>query len=194
MAVNLFTYVPYIYAADTADSAQEASGGLPQFDISTWAGQVFWLAITFAVLYFLLARFILPKIREGLTERGDRIADDLDAASRMQQEAKQAELDYERALADAKAKAHNIAETTRKSLDTEIERDFQAAESEFEKKQAEADARILTIRRAALAHIDTVAHDTIGDIVETVSGIKPGAAKIKSALKMANDTAYKLGS
>ena len=110
------------------DVADAAAGGMPQFAIETWSGQVFWLFVSFGVMYFILSKFILPKIGQGLTDRGDRIADDLDEASRMQQQATQAQADYERALADAKAKAHNIAETTRKSVDEELSAEADATD------------------------------------------------------------------
>ena len=50
-------------AAETAHSdgthaADAASGGLPQFAFETWTSQIFWLVVTFAVLYFVLAKFI----------------------------------------------------------------------------------------------------------------------------------------
>lgn len=171
-------------AAETPQTGTDAaaSGGLPQFDFSTWSSQIFWLVVTFGLLYFVLAKFILPRIGEGISERGDRIADDLDAASRMQKEAEQAGITYERVMADAKAKAHNIAETTRKSVDEDIQKDVDAAEAEFASKQAAAEDRINTIRSSALAQIDNVAADTVGAIVEKVGAIKPTAAQIKSAI------------
>ena len=112
-----------------ADGAAAAETGMPQFAVETWTSQIVWLVITFGVLYFLLSRFILPRIGGAITDRSDRIADDLDAAGRMQKEAEQAEAAYERSLADAKAKAHNIAETTRKSVDAEIAKEVEAAEA-----------------------------------------------------------------
>ena len=164
------------------DVADAAAGGMPQFAIETWSGQVFWLFVSFGVMYFILSKFILPKIGQGLTDRGDRIADDLDEASRMQQQATQAQADYERALADAKAKAHNIAETTRKSVDEELSAEANATEEQFIRKQAQADERIRKIKTAALGKIDNVAADTVGDIVAKIAGVKSSAASVKSAI------------
>ena len=155
---------------------------MPQFDFSTWSSQIFWLVITFGLLYLVLTYIILPRIGSGISERGDRIADDLDAASRMSKEAVQAGKDYDREMAAAKAKAHNIAETTRKSVDSEIEAEVEAAEAEFATKQASADARISKIRNAALAQIDAVASDTASAIVQKVGNLKPTAAQLKSAI------------
>ena len=52
-----------------ADAAAQAAGGLPQLDISTWVGQIFWLIVTFAILYFALAQFILPRLRDTIANR-----------------------------------------------------------------------------------------------------------------------------
>lgn len=170
------------HAEDAAHAADAASGGLPQFDFSTWSSQIFWLVVTFGLLYIVLAKIILPRIGAGISERGDRIADDLDAASRMNKEAVQAAKDYDREMAAAKATAHSIAETTRKSVDEEIEAEVTAAEAEFATKQAAADARISKIRTEALSHIDSVAADTASAIVEKIGDIKPTAAKLKSVI------------
>lgn len=170
----------------TATDAAEQSGGMPQLDLSTWTSQIFWLVITFAVLYFVLARFILPKIEDGLTTRGDRIADDIDEAHRMNQEAKQAEMDYQQAVSDAKAKAHNISETTRKSVEGEIEAEMAEAEADFATMQIEADARIATTKAAAMANVDSVAQDTVAAILDKVAGLNVSDAAVKTAVSSAN--------
>lgn len=165
-----------------AAEAVEQSGGMAQLNLSTWTSQIFWLVISFAVLYFVLARFILPKIEDGLTTRGDRIADDIDEAHRMNQEAKQAELDYQQAVSDAKAKAHNISETTRKSVDSEIEAEMVEAEAEFARMQTEADARIAATKAAAMANVDSVAQETVAAVLDKVAGLKVTDAAVKSAV------------
>ena len=106
----------------------------------------------------------------------------MDEASRMQQQATQAQADYERALADAKAKAHNIAETTRKSVDEELTAEAEVADEQFARKQIEADERIRTIKTAALGKIDDVAADTVGDIIAKLAGVKSTASRVKSAI------------
>lgn len=163
-------------------ASEASSGGLPQFDFSTWGSQIFWLVITFGVLYFVLSKFILPALSTGITERSDRIADDLDAAARMQREAEQAEADFEKSLADARAKAHNIAATTRSSVDAEIEAEVEAADAEMARQQSTAEARIAEMRTAALKNVDGLAQTAVKDILAKLAGVKPSAASIKSAV------------
>jgi F-type H+-transporting ATPase subunit b len=61
----------------TEAQGQGASGGLPQFDPSWWAGQIVWLLIIFAVLYAVLAKVLLPKVGGTIDAREGRIAGDI---------------------------------------------------------------------------------------------------------------------
>lgn len=164
----------------TGDAA--ASGGMPQFDFTTFSSQITWLIITFGILYFVLWKFILPNIENTLSNRHNRIADDLDTASRMQREAEEAEKAYERVLADAKAKAHNVAESTRSSINEEIEREVAAADAEAAAQALKSEAKISDIRSAALSNIDTIAKDVASDIVKKFIGKAPTAAQLKKIL------------
>ena len=54
---------------------------MPQFDFAavTWP-QLAWLALSFAILYFGVIRFTLPKLGKVMGEREDKIAGDIAAA------------------------------------------------------------------------------------------------------------------
>ena len=93
----------------------------PPFDATTFGSQLLWLAITFAALYLLMSRVALPRIGEILEVRRDRIEGDLAEADRLRQKTDQAIAAYEAALAEARQKAHGIAEDTRSELKREME-------------------------------------------------------------------------
>ncbi len=170
-------------AGHAEDAASE--GGLPQLDISTWPGQIFWLVVAFAILYFALSRSLLPKIGSVIEDRRDRIADDLDEAGRLQRQAEEARARHEKALSDARAKAHVIAGDTRARLAEELGVESKAAEAAFAKKAAEADVRIKAATDAALANVKTVAADAASALVEKLSGSgvapKTAAAAVDAA-------------
>lgn len=165
------------------DLAAEAVSGLPQLDTSSWVGQIFWLIITFSVLYVALSRFILPGLRETISNRSDRIADDLDSATRMKQEADEAGKAYEQSLRDARAKANNVAESTRQSLDAEIQAELAAADADAERQSDLAEARIRDIKTKAMSNIDAVATDVAGALVEQLTGKSVKADALSAALK-----------
>lgn len=158
------------------------SAAFPPFDPAYFATQIFWLLLSFALLYFLLSRIFLPRIGETIEERSSRIADDLDTASRMQAEAEQAEKNYEKALSDARAKAHNVAEATRQSVETEIQAELDAADKEAEKQADAAEDRIRAVRSKAMANIESVAAEAAQATVEALTGKKPTLASVKSSL------------
>lgn len=167
------------------EHAAEAVSGLPQLDISTWTSQIFWLVLTFAVLYFALSRFILPNLRDTIGNRTDRIADDLDSASRMKLEAEEAEKAYEQSLRDARAKASNVAESTRQSLDAEIQSELDAADAKADRESELAETRIREIKMAAIANIDAIAADVAGTLVTELTGKTMTDAALRAAVKKA---------
>ena len=163
-------------------AADAASSGLPQLDYSTWFNQIFWLVLVFAALYFLLAIFILPRLREGISDREDRISDDLDQASNMQREAEEAEKAYNRSLADARAKAMNVAETTKQSVNAEIAAEIEAADAKMDRQAELADANIRKVKTKAMSNIESIASETAGEIVSKLTGKAPTAAAVRAAL------------
>jgi F-type H+-transporting ATPase subunit b len=91
---------------------------MPQLDPTWFASQLFWLVLSFGLLYAMLATWGLPRIQRVLVHRTDTLASDADRARRMADEAERAKQDYERALADARTRAQyvfNEAVTAQKS-------------------------------------------------------------------------------
>lgn len=154
-----------------AKDASEAAGpALPQLDIATYPSQVFWLVIAFVILYLLLDRVFLPKLGNTIEERNDRIADDHDKAAQFTADAKQAESDYVKALADAKAKASTIAAQTRADIDAEITDLQQSNDAKIASNLSEAEARIQEMQKQAETKIVDAANETTKAMVERLAG------------------------
>ncbi|HLG86342.1 MAG TPA: F0F1 ATP synthase subunit B', partial [Alphaproteobacteria bacterium] len=97
--------------------SRAAEGGLPQLDVGTYAGQLFWLVVYFAVIYVFLWTVAIPRVSSILEERRARVGGDLDQAERLRGEADAAMQGYEATLAEAHAKARGlIAETHEKNM------------------------------------------------------------------------------
>ena len=144
----------------------------PPLDPSTFAPQLIWLAITFAVLYVIMSRVALPKIGTVIEERRDRIAGDLDQAEQLKKKTEAAIASYEQALAEARAKAHAIAQEARDKLNADMDAERASVDKEIAAKTAEAEARIAASKEQALAHVNEVAVDTASAIVTALIGGK----------------------
>ncbi|MEL6359638.1 MAG: ATP F0F1 synthase subunit B [Pseudomonadota bacterium] len=168
-------------SADTASEAS-ASGGLPQLDMSTYPSQIFWLAVTFGFLYWIMSAFVLPQLGGAIEERRDRIADDLDQAADFKRQAEEAEATYNQALADARAKAQAIAAETRADLDAEIAEMQAEATERAEASLAQAEERIASMKADASAKVKDAAEDVTRSIVSALIDETPAEDTVRQAV------------
>lgn len=151
---------------------------------ATWLSQIFWLAVTFGVVFFVVGRGMLPKVQQTIDGRDAAVAKDLAAASRARDEADKAEeawrtrdhANRERAQAlvtEARARASKASEAT-----------LHAAKDEQTARVAarEADIRAATTR--ALGEIEAVAAEAAQDIVARVSGAHVSPEDARSAVRV----------
>ena len=158
---------------------------MPQLDFSTFAPQLIWLVISFVALYLLMARVALPRIATVLEERRDRVANDLDEAEKLKRDTETAIANYETALAEARARAHDIATATREKLSAEIDVERQRVEDDLNTKAAAAEETIRAAKDEALAEIGNIANETAESIVKELVGGRWTKAKISAAVTAA---------
>src|SRR5215475_12608962 len=135
----------------------------PPLDAGTFAPQLVWLALTFALLYVILKRAVLPRVGEVIEERSDRIKRDLAQAEELKVETDKALTHYEQSLSDARAQAGAIVKTMRAKL-------------------AEAETRIAETKSRALASVGDIASEVAGTIVTRLIGAEPTKDEVKQAL------------
>ncbi|MGH1453788.1 MAG: F0F1 ATP synthase subunit B' [Paracoccaceae bacterium] len=156
-------------AAHGADAAASAPG-MPQLDFSTWGNQIFWLMITLVVIYFVLSRIALPRIGAVLAERQGTITNDIAAAEELKAKAVEAEQAYDKALADARSEANNIAAAARAEIQVELDKAIADADTQIAAKTAEGEKVIADIRANAMASVKDVASDTAKAVVAALGG------------------------
>jgi F-type H+-transporting ATPase subunit b len=164
-------------AADHGGSAV-----FPPFNADTFSSQLLWLAITFGLFYFLMSKIALPRISSILETRSGRIAQDLDEANRLKSESDEAIAAYEQELADAKARAHGIAQEARHVTRAELDAKRSVVEAEMASKIAEAEDRIAGIKAKALGEVGAIAEETTGALVEQLISSKVTKADVKAAV------------
>jgi len=162
--------------------APAGHGAFPPFQAEHFPSQLLWLAVSFVLLYALMSRIALPRIGSILSERSRVIADDLTAAQRLKEQSEAAHAAYEKALAEARARAQGIANSTRERQAREAEDMQKRIEAELHARLAAAERSIAQTRSAAMANVRTIAADTAAAIVERLIGKTPAAPEIAAAL------------
>jgi F-type H+-transporting ATPase subunit b len=155
---------------------------MPQLNPLDWGPQLIWLVITFGILYVLMKRIALPRIGGVIAARQARISGDLEQAERLHRETQEAIAAYEQALAEAKQKAHAIADQGRAKLKAEMAEEQAKLERELAVKAAEAEKRIETARVSALKDVNVVAADVATDLVKQLIGLTPSSAETEKAV------------
>jgi F-type H+-transporting ATPase subunit b len=158
---------------------------MPQLNPLDWAPQLIWLAITFGILYLLMKWVALPRIGGVIEMRRDHIAGDLESAERLRHETEEAIAAYEQALAEAKAKAHAIAQEARNKLKDEVAAERAGLDRELAAKATEAENRIHAAKTSALKDVNAVAADTAAAIVQRLIGVAPAKPDLASAVAAA---------
>jgi F-type H+-transporting ATPase subunit b len=135
-----------------------------------FASQLFWLVVTFGLLYFIVGRGMLPKIEATVDARDQRISGDLAAAeaARAASEALQAS-NRERAEAN-RAEALKVTQAAKDAAAREAEAKLKAADAEAAARIEAAEARIRAASAAAQGEIEGVAADAAQEIVARLTG------------------------
>ncbi len=81
---------------------------MPQFDVTQFPSQIFWLVVCFAVLYVLMAKLVLPRIGQTIESRERKIQSDLDAAQKANDAARVSAAEQDKVLAEARGEASGL--------------------------------------------------------------------------------------
>ena len=158
---------------------------MPQLDVSTFAPQLVWLAITFVVLYLLMAKLGLPRVSTILDARRKRQDDDLARASELKAEAEAALAAYQKTIADARAEAQaTIRERTERFAAEAAEQQRQLAQALGEQTKA-AEREIAAAKERAFAEIRNVAIDVARSVTEKLTGSAAEESKLIPAVDRA---------
>jgi F-type H+-transporting ATPase subunit b len=168
-----------------ATPPSEHGGGFPPFQKDTFGSQLLWLAIFFVALYLIASRLALPRVGTIIADRRKRISGDLDEAARMKDAADAAIASYEKALADARARAQTIAAQTRDKVNAEAQARRKAVEASLQSKLTAAEGTIAATRTAAMANVQGIAQEAAVAIVARLTGEAPSQAAAAAAVKAA---------
>ncbi len=152
---------------------------------ATYASQIFWLLLTFGIVFFVVGRGMLPKVQKTIDSRDKSIADDLAAASRARDEADKAEEAWRQRDHANREKAQALVAEARARAAKASEVTLHAANEEQAAKVAAGEAEIRAATARALSEIEAVAAEAAQEIVSRVSGASVSLDDAKGAVKAA---------
>ena len=158
---------------------------MPQFDPTTFASQLFWLLVTFGLLFVILSRVLLPRISGILEARQEKIDDDLDRAATVKREAETALAAYEKTMADGKAEAQGMLRQAAEEMAAEGAKRHEELAAKLAGEVSAAEARIHEAQAAAVGNIGQVAGEVAQAAIQRLMGVEVDQAAAGKAVKAA---------
>jgi F-type H+-transporting ATPase subunit b len=160
---------------------------MPQFNqlSLTFASQLFWLAIVFGIVFFVIGLGMLPKIQSTVKSRDARIAEDLAEAERARSDADETETAWRARTEAARAEAMKVTAAAKQESAHDAEAKVKAADAEAGSKVEAAEARIRGAAEAALGEIEAVAAEAAQQMVEKLARLSVSRERAAKAVKAA---------
>ncbi|MDC1272914.1 F0F1 ATP synthase subunit B [Pelagibacteraceae bacterium] len=159
------------------------SGGMPQLNPEFWFSQIFWLIITFGILYVVLSKLILPKISANLETRKSQILENIEAAEKKREESEQKIEEYEKIVRDSKNEAKNYFKQAREKVLKDIGVKKEALDKEIDEEVNKAEIEIKTFRDNASEKIKKIAEETSSDLLQQLIGAEVNSSSISAIVE-----------
>jgi len=168
---NLF-FLKEVFAAE--------SGGMPQLNPEFWISQIFWLTLTFGILYIVLSKLILPKISANLELRKSQIQDNIEAADKQRENSESKLKEYDDIVLKSKLEANNIFKEAREKVLKDINNKKEILDKQIDEEIKKAEKEISLLRKSAPEKINKIAIDTSSELVKRLIGAEVNNSSISA--------------
>ena len=170
MFKNIVVYSSVFSIALFTNVKGAESGGMPQLNPEFWVSQIFWLIITFASLFLILSRFILPKISKNIEFRKSQILENIETAEKQKEESENKIKEYENLILKSKNEARNYFNEARKKILQDLDKKKEKLESELNEEISIAEKEIIELKNNAPDKINKIAVETSSILIRQLIG------------------------
>ena len=167
-----FFFLKEVFAAE--------SGGMPQLNPEFWVSQIFWLTLTFGVLYVVLSKLILPKISANLELRKSQIQENIEAADKQREDSEAKLKEFNEIVLKSKLEAKNIFKDAREKVIKDINSKKETLDKQIDEEIKKAEQEILALRKAAPEKINKIAIETSSELVKNLIGAEINNSSISA--------------
>ena len=165
-------------------SAQSAkSGGMPQLNPEFWISQVFWLVLTFGILYLVLSKLVLPKISDNLENRKSQILDNIETAEKQREESEDKIKQFEKIILESKIEAKNYFNDRRQEILEDINKKRIALERDIDDEISAVEEEINKLKNTSGEKITKIAIETSSDLINQLIGEEVNNSSISAIVE-----------
>ena len=181
-SIFYFFFLKEVFAAE--------SGGMPQLNPEFWVSQIFWLTLTFGILYIVLSKIILPKISANLELRKSQIQENIEAAEKQRENSEAKLNEYEEIILKSKLDAKNILKDAKEKVLKDINSKKETLDKQIDEEIKKSEEEIEELKRTAPEKINKIAIETVSDLLKKLIGAEINKSSISAIV---NDLSKKNG-
>ena len=162
MVFFIFLFIGKVLAAE--------SGGMPQLNPEFWISHIFWLILSFGILYGVLSKLILPKISANLELRKSQIQENVEAAEKQRESSESKLKEYDNIILKSKLEAKNIFKDAREKVIKDINSKKETLDKQIDVEIQKVEKEIDLLRKSAPEKINKIAIETSSELVKKLIG------------------------
>ena len=174
--------IPVLVPVVASAAADADKKGMPQLDPSSYASQLFWLAVFFCLFYGFMALVAVPRLRGILTTRQEKIDGDLNYATDASHQAEALKQAWDQQLAAARDEARNLLGSVANEARTKAAAEEAALTASINQRLAAAETSIAAARQAALGTINEIAAGLVAEIMPKLAGVTIAKTEAEAAV------------
>ena len=156
------------------------SGGMPQLNPEFWISQIFWLTLTFGILYIVLSKLILPKISDNLESRKSQILENIEAAEKQRENSEEKLKEYEEIVSKSKTEAKSIFNQAREKALKDISAKKEVLDKQIDDEIGKAEQEIKELQNGAAKKINKIAIETSSELIQKLIGAEVNNSSISA--------------
>ena len=156
------------------------SGGMPQLNPEFWISQIFWLTLTFGILYIVLSKLILPKISDNLESRKSQILENIEAAEKQRENSEEKLKEYEEIVSKSKMEAKSIFNQAREKALKDISAKKEVLDKQIDEEISKAEQEIKELQNGAAEKINKIAIETSSELIQKLIGAEVNNSSISA--------------
>ena len=156
------------------------SGGMPQLNPEFWISQIFWLTLTFGILYVVLSKLLLPKISANLELRKSLIQENIEAAEKQRESSESKLKEYDQIILKNKLEAKNIFKDARETVIKDINSKKVVLDKQIDEEIKKVEQEIKLLKKSAPEKINKIAIETSSELVKKLIGAEVNNSSISA--------------
>tara|TARA_B100001029_G_C14991535_1_gene412349 strand:- start:510 stop:1100 length:591 start_codon:yes stop_codon:yes gene_type:complete len=178
----IFSILTTCFACFNISYAAE-SGGMPQLNPEFWISQIFWLIITFGILFIILTKIILPKISDNLETRKSQILENIETADKQKEESQKKFEEFEKIILETKIEAKKNFSDVRQKVVEHINKKRASLEKELDKEVSAVEKELNELRKKSGEKINKIAAETSAELIKELIGEEVNSSSITAIVE-----------